>query len=123
MESKTLPDAQPTSSSAVGALVAVSDFELLSATDTAYAGGKGANLGELTKAGFPVPPGFVVAAPAYEAFCDGTGLRNRIAARLEGLDVVRGRPWEEGWRQRRRSAVRRRRRRARCGRRARRSRP
>ena len=34
-------------------------------TDVASAGGKGANLGELTRAGFPVPPGFVVTAPAY----------------------------------------------------------
>jgi pyruvate, water dikinase len=75
------------SDSSVGALVAVSDFSLLSSNDTAYAGGKGANLGELTGAGFPVPPGFVVAAPAYEAFCDTGGLRKRIAARLDGLDV------------------------------------
>ena len=28
--------------------------------DVATAGGGGANLGELTRAGFPVPPGFVI---------------------------------------------------------------
>jgi pyruvate,water dikinase len=28
-------------------------------------GGKGANLGELTNAGLPVPPGFAVTATAY----------------------------------------------------------
>ena len=75
------------SSSPIGALVAVTDFELLDRDSTGYAGGKGANLGELTKAGFPVPPGFVVGAPAYEAFCDSGGLRTRIAERLSGLDV------------------------------------
>jgi pyruvate,water dikinase len=55
--------------------------------DVAFAGGKGANLGELTSAGLPVPPGFVVGAPAYAAFVTAGGLRDRIEARLEGLDV------------------------------------
>ena len=35
------------------------------------AGGKGANLGELIKQGFPVPPGFIVAAQEYAVFLDG----------------------------------------------------
>ena len=62
-------------------------FARLARTDVEYAGGKGANLGELTAAGFPVPPGFVIGAPSYAAFCDDTGLRGRIEARLAGLDV------------------------------------
>jgi pyruvate, water dikinase len=62
-------------------------FDRLSRGDVDFAGGKGANLGELTAAGLPVPPGFVVGAPAYAAFCDDTGLRGRIAQRLAGLDV------------------------------------
>jgi pyruvate,water dikinase len=66
---------------------AVRPFSRLSRGDVDYAGGKGANLGELTAAGFPVPPGFVIGAPAYAAFCDHGGLRTRIAARLEGLEV------------------------------------
>ncbi len=33
-------------------------------------GGKGASLARLSAAGFPVPPGFVVAAEAYEAFAE-----------------------------------------------------
>jgi pyruvate,water dikinase len=66
---------------------AVRRFAELSRADVAYAGGKGANLGELTAAGLPVPPGFVVGAPAYAAFCDGGGLRGRIEARLAGVDV------------------------------------
>lgn len=37
-------------------------------TDMAIAGGKGANLGELIHAGFPVPAGFVVTTVAYDRF-------------------------------------------------------
>jgi pyruvate,water dikinase len=66
---------------------AVRGFSKLSRADVPYAGGKGANLGELTAAGLPVPPGFVVGAPAYAAFCDAGGLRGRIEARLAGVDV------------------------------------
>lgn len=66
---------------------AVRGFDRLSRGDVDFAGGKGANLGELTAAGLPVPPGFVVGAPAYAAFCEDTGLRGRIAARLADLDV------------------------------------
>ncbi|HET8954994.1 MAG TPA: PEP/pyruvate-binding domain-containing protein, partial [Solirubrobacterales bacterium] len=62
-------------------------FERLQRGDVEFAGGKGANLGELVSAGLPVPPGFVVGAPAYAAFCEDTGLRGRIAERLEALDV------------------------------------
>jgi pyruvate, water dikinase len=65
----------------------VRGFSDLARVDVAYAGGKGANLGELTAAGLPVPPGFVVGAPAYAAFCDEGGLRERIETRLSGLDV------------------------------------
>jgi pyruvate,water dikinase len=65
----------------------VLSFDHLGRGDVDFAGGKGANLGELTAAGLPVPPGFVIGAPAYAAFCDDTGLRGRIAARLAGLDV------------------------------------
>ncbi len=66
---------------------AVRDFERISRADVEYAGGKGANLGELVAASFPVPPGFVIGAPAYAAFCDGTGLRQRIERRLAAVDV------------------------------------
>jgi len=47
-------------------------------TDTAIAGGKGANLGELISAGFPVPPGFVVTAPAFLAAMHEAGVRERL---------------------------------------------
>ncbi len=38
-------------------------------TDLARAGGKGANLGALLRAGLPVPPGFCITTDAYRGFC------------------------------------------------------
>lgn len=46
----------------------VREFADIGRTDLETAGGKGANLGELTAAGFPVPPGFVVITEAYRAY-------------------------------------------------------
>lgn len=54
-------------------------FAELRRSDTALAGGKGANLGELTRAGLPVPPGFVVAAQAFLASMDAGGVRAELA--------------------------------------------
>src|SRR3954452_21670405 len=48
--------------------------------DIELAGGKGANLGELTRAGMPVPPGFVLSTAAYRAFVSENGLDGRILA-------------------------------------------
>jgi pyruvate,water dikinase len=73
--------------SATATQAAVKTFDQLSRADVSWAGGKGANLGELTGAGMPVPPGFVVGAPAYAAFVDETGLRGRLSERLADLDV------------------------------------
>lgn len=49
-------------------------LDQLTAADTAVAGGKGANLGELLGKGFPVPPGFVVCADAYSCYLDSLAL-------------------------------------------------
>jgi rifampicin phosphotransferase len=46
--------------------------------DIELAGGKGANLGELTRAGMPVPPGFVLSTEAYRAFVSANGLDEQI---------------------------------------------
>ena len=46
----------------------------LGAGDLPVAGGKGANLGELMRAGFPVPQGFVVTTAAYAQMADRAGL-------------------------------------------------
>ncbi len=48
-------------------------FESLSRGDTPIAGGKGANLGELTRAGLPVPRGFVITAAAFRASMKAIG--------------------------------------------------
>ena len=44
------------------------------------AGGKAANLGELVRAGFPVPPGFCVTTAAYDMVATDTGLESTLAA-------------------------------------------
>ena len=44
----------------------IQDFAELNKHDVRTAGGKGASLGEMTGAGIPVPPGFVVLAGAFE---------------------------------------------------------
>lgn len=46
----------------------VLDFEEISAADLPLVGGKGANLGEMVKADFPVPPGFCLTTAAFERF-------------------------------------------------------
>ena len=48
--------------------VYIKPFAKLSSKAVAIAGGKGASLGEMTKAGIPVPPGFVILADAFEYF-------------------------------------------------------
>ncbi|HEV7204167.1 MAG TPA: phosphoenolpyruvate synthase [Jatrophihabitans sp.] len=65
---------------------AVTWFEDLSVADVATAGGKGANLGELTAAGLPVPPGFVISGAAYLAAIDASGAREKLVAIRSGLD-------------------------------------
>lgn len=43
-------------------------FDNITKKDIETAGGKGANLGEMTRAGIPVPPGAVLTAQAYQRF-------------------------------------------------------
>ncbi len=54
-------------------------LESLRRDDVGIAGGKGANLGELIGAGFPVPPGFVVTAPAFLDTMDQAGVRHQLS--------------------------------------------
>src|SRR3989304_5728645 len=49
------------------------------------AGGKGANLARLTRAGFNVPPGFIITTSAYWAFVDANDLQRSILAALEKI--------------------------------------
>lgn len=61
-------------------------FKELTAISVNEAGGKGASLGEMTSAGIPVPPGFVVTANAFDRFLAETGLGVEIGAVLSSLN-------------------------------------
>jgi rifampicin phosphotransferase len=54
--------------------------------DVPLAGGKGANLGELVRAGFAVPDGFVVSTDAYAAVVEHAGLAAAIEACIDAGD-------------------------------------
>lgn len=68
-------------------MTSIAWFRDLRRDDTSVAGGKGANLGELAAAGFPVPPGFVVTAGAYLRAMDAAGVRARLHEEAVGVDV------------------------------------
>ena len=60
-------------------------FDVISSADLPQVGGKGANLGELTRAGFNVPPGFCVSTRAFASFmAQGT---EDIYIRLDEVSV------------------------------------
>ena len=62
-------------------------FKDINKNDIPLVGGKGANLGEMVKAGIPVPDGFVVTAKAYFDFINSTSIKKKIMTELSGLDV------------------------------------
>lgn len=64
----------------------VRNFKNLTKTNAPIAGGKGASLGEMTKAGIPVPPGFVVLSNSFERFIEETGIHIEIDAILSKVD-------------------------------------
>src|SRR3989344_3762791 len=61
-------------------------FSHINKLDTAIAGGKGASLGEMTQAGIPVPPGFVILSAAFEKFLKETDLNIEIDAILHTVN-------------------------------------
>ncbi len=58
-------------------------FQQLRGSDVEQVGGKGANLGELTAAGLPVPDGFVVTAAASQQAMTEGGVRDDLRGRFE----------------------------------------
>ena len=64
----------------------VASFNEICKSDVGVAGGKGANLGELIRAGLPVPPGFIVTAGAYFDFLRESAIQPEIARLLAGFD-------------------------------------
>ena len=75
VDTETTPD-RGRSGDAEPLTIALSD---VGSPDVLLVGGKGANLGELLRSGFPVPPGFVVTAAAYRRVVDESGIRQRLA--------------------------------------------
>lgn len=61
----------------------VMDFEEIRKDDVMVAGGKGANLGEMSAAGIAVPDGFVITADAYRAFLKENGLEETFENELK----------------------------------------
>ncbi len=64
--------------------MAVLWLDEIGADDIEAVGGKGASLGELTGAGLPVPPGFVVTASTYRSFIENAGIDEEL---FEAVDV------------------------------------
>ncbi len=62
-------------------------FSELSNKDIAIAGGKGASLGEMFNNKFPVPPGFVITAQAFDYFMIQKNLKEKIKEIIEIVDL------------------------------------
>jgi pyruvate,water dikinase len=60
--------------------VLVRSLDQLTAADLLEAGGKGANLGELLRAGFAVPDGFVITTAAYALAAEASGVTGETPA-------------------------------------------
>ncbi len=68
-------------------------FDEIDRKDLSLVGGKGANLGEMTKAGFPVPFGFCVTTESYKEFINYNKLYDFIVeeikdANLENIAII-----------------------------------
>lgn len=69
-------------------------FNEVDREDLALVGGKGANLGEMTKIGIPVPNGFIVTSAAYYHFVRESDVTEKLTAILKDLDVSDSRKLE-----------------------------
>jgi len=63
-------------------------FKEIDKEDLPLVGGKGANLGEMTKAGFPVPNGFAITVPAYELFVEESGISKELSRIVKATNVA-----------------------------------
>jgi pyruvate,water dikinase len=70
-------------------------FNEVTKKDIPLVGGKGANLGEMTNAGIPVPPGFIVTASAYFDFIEKANLHDKIKSLLDPLDIHKSKQLQE----------------------------
>ena len=71
------------------------DFSQVDRENIAEVGGKGANLGEMTQAGFPVPPGFAITAYAYRHFIEENDLQKQIKSLIKSANFKRPQELQE----------------------------
>ncbi|MDO8593430.1 MAG: PEP/pyruvate-binding domain-containing protein [bacterium] len=64
----------------------IKEFKQIGKGDAGIAGGKGASLGEMMRAGIPVPPGFVILSSAFERFLEETDLNTEIDTVIHSVD-------------------------------------
>lgn len=69
----------------------IHEFQSIGKQDVETAGGKGANLGEMTRAGISVPPGAVLIAAAYERFIQENGIDVAKEPETIRADILAGR--------------------------------
>lgn len=62
------------------------DFSQVRPEDLGRVGGKGLNLGALTRTGFPVPPGFCITTDAFSAFIAGGAQMDALYAALDAIE-------------------------------------
>ncbi|KPU27716.1 phosphoenolpyruvate synthase [Caloranaerobacter sp. TR13] len=62
-------------------------FREVGKKDLSIVGGKGANLGELTRNGINVPPGFCIISDAYNHFIEYYSLKQKIKDLINDLDI------------------------------------
>ena len=62
-------------------------FERIRLADAPEVGGKGANLGEMTAAGLPVPPGFVITSDAFLDALHAAGVRQKLREVTSEVDA------------------------------------
>jgi len=62
-------------------------FSAIDKHDLPIVGGKGANLGEMTQVGFPVPPGFCVTTAVFDQFITASGQATQLYAALDSIEA------------------------------------
>src|SRR3972149_3001291 len=63
------------------------NFKQINKDSIPLVGGKGANLGEMVSAGFPVPDGFAITVHAYDKFLEENNLKAEINSILKEINV------------------------------------
>lgn len=67
-------------------MTVIQDLSKISKDDVILAGGKGVSLGEMLRAGIPVPPGFVIFVAAFEKFLEDSDLNVEIDSILDSIN-------------------------------------